>query len=107
MQQLNLVVVFIEGLLSFFSPCILPILPVYLSILSNSNVDVLKNGEDKFVKTALFKNTILFVLGISTTFFILGSSVNILSSFFSENKDYIMVIGGIIIFAIYNSSWIL
>ena len=74
MQQLNLVVVFIEGLLSFFSPCILPILPVYLSILSNSNVDVLKNGEDKFVKTALFKNTILFVLGISTTFFILGSS---------------------------------
>lgn len=97
MQQLNLVVVFIEGLLSFFSPCILPILPVYLSILSNSNVDVLKNGEDKFVKTALFKNTILFVLGISTTFFILGSSVNILSSFFSENKDYIMVIGGIII----------
>ena len=97
MQQLNLVVVFIEGLLSFFSPCILPILPVYLSILSNSNVDVLKNGEDKFVKTALFKNTILFVLGISTTFFILGSSVNILSSFFSKNKDYIMVIGGIII----------
>lgn len=97
MQQLNLVVVFIEGLLSFFSPCILPILPVYLSILSNSNVDVLKNGEDKFVKTALFKNTILFVLGISTTFFILGSSVNILSSFFSENKNYIMIIGGIII----------
>ena len=45
MQQLNLVVVFIEGLLSFFSPCILPILPVYLSILSNSNVDVLKNGR--------------------------------------------------------------
>ena len=97
MQQLNLVVVFIEGLLSFFSPCILPILPVYLSILSNSNVDVLKNREDKFIKTALFKNTILFVLGISTTFFILGSSVNILSSFFSENKDYIMLIGGIII----------
>ena len=97
MQQLNLVVVFIEGLLSFFSPCILPILPVYLSILSNSNVDVLKNGEDKFIKTALFKNTILFVLGISTTFFILGSSVNILSSFLSENKSYIMIIGGIII----------
>ena len=97
MEELNLLLVFIEGLLSFFSPCILPILPVYLSILSNSNVDILKNGEDKFVKTALFKNTILFVLGISTTFFILGSSVNILSSFFSENKDYIMVIGGIII----------
>lgn len=97
MEELNLLLVFIEGLLSFFSPCILPILPVYLSILSNSNVDMLKNGEDKFIKTALFKNTILFVLGISTTFFILGSSVNILSSFFSENKNYILIIGGIII----------
>ena len=97
MEELNLLLVFIEGLLSFFSPCILPILPVYLSILSNSNVDILKSGEDKFIKTALFKNTILFVLGISTTFFILGSSVNILSSFFSENKNYIMIIGGIII----------
>lgn len=97
MEELNLLLVFIEGLLSFFSPCILPILPVYLSILSNSNVDILKSGEDKFIKTAVFKNTILFVLGISTTFFILGSSVNILSSFFSENKNYIMIIGGIII----------
>lgn len=97
MQHLNLMVVFIEGILSFFSPCILPILPVYLSILSNSNTETLKGGQDKFVKTSLFKNTILFVLGISTTFFILGSSVNILSSFFIENKDYIMLIGGIII----------
>lgn len=97
MEELNLLLVFIEGLLSFFSPCILPILPVYLSILSNSNVDILKSGEDKFIKTALFKNTILFVLGISTTFFILGSSVNLLSSFFSENKNYILIIGGIII----------
>ena len=79
MQQLNFLLVFIEGLLSFFSPCILPILPIYLSILSNSNVDVLKNENNKFIKTSLFKNTILFVLGISTTFFILGSSVNILS----------------------------
>ena len=97
MEDLNLLVVFVEGVLSFFSPCILPILPVYLSILSNSNLENLKLGEDKFIKTSLFKNTILFVLGISTTFFILGSSVNLLSSFFSNNKNLIMLIGGIII----------
>lgn len=97
MEDLNLFVVFVEGLLSFFSPCILPILPVYLSILSNSSVESLKDNSNKFVKTSLFKNTILFVLGISMTFFILGSSVNILSSLFSNNKDLIMLIGGIII----------
>lgn len=95
MEKLNLVVVFIEGVLSFFSPCILPILPIYLSMLSNSSIENMKNG--KFIQGPLFKNTLFFVLGISTTFFILGSSVNALSSFFNTNKDLIMIIGGLII----------
>ncbi|MEG0855363.1 MAG: cytochrome c biogenesis protein/redoxin [Terrisporobacter sp.] len=95
MGQLNVLVVFIEGLLSFLSPCVLPILPIYLSILSNSSTENLKSG--KFTHSILFKNTIFFILGISSTFFILGSSVNALASFFSSNKDLIMIIGGIII----------
>ena len=95
MEKLNLVVVFIEGLLSFLSPCILPILPIYLSMLSNSSIENMKNGS--FIKSALFRNTLFFTLGISTTFFILGSSVNVLSSFFSANKNLIMMIGGSII----------
>ncbi|HBG2539822.1 TPA: redoxin family protein, partial [Clostridioides difficile] len=79
------------------SPCILPILPIYLSILSNSSVENLKEGKTSFIGSSLFKNTIFFALGISTTFFILGSSVKVLSMFFNENKDLIMFIGGIII----------
>lgn len=97
MQNVNLFLVFIEGIVSFFSPCILPILPIYLSILSNSSVECLKEGKTNFIRSSLFKNTIFFALGISTTFFILGSSVRVLSMFFSENKDLIMFIGGIII----------
>ncbi len=95
MEKLNFIVVFLEGLLSFFSPCILPILPIYLSMLSNSSIDDLKEG--KFIHSSLFKNTVFFTLGISMTFFILGSSVNALSTFFNANKDLIMTIGGIII----------
>lgn len=95
MEKLNLVVVFLEGVLSFFSPCILPILPIYLSMLSNSNIENLKSG--KFIRSSLFKNTLFFIIGISTTFFVLGSSVNSLSSFFNTNKDLIMIIGGFII----------
>ncbi|EGT4020155.1 redoxin domain-containing protein, partial [Clostridioides difficile] len=76
---------------------ILPILPIYLSILSNSSVENLKEGKTSFIGSSLFKNTIFFALGISTTFFILGSSVKVLSMFFNENKDLIMFIGGIII----------
>ena len=97
MENINLIVVFLEGLLSFLSPCILPILPIYLSILSNSSVENLKNNQFNFIKSSLFKNTIFFTLGISTTFFILGNSVNILRSFLTENKDIISFSGGIII----------
>ncbi|EQE47247.1 cytochrome c biogenesis protein/redoxin [Clostridioides difficile] len=97
MQNVNLFLVFIEGIVSFFSPCILPILPIYLNILSNSSVENLKEGKTSFIGSSLFKNTIFFALGISTTFFILGSSVKVLSMFFNENKDLIMFIGGIII----------
>lgn len=97
MDKFNLIVVFIEGMISFFSPCILPILPIYLSMLSNSSIDSLKNDKQTFIHSSLFKNTIFFTLGISVTFFILGSSVNVLKSFLNTNKDFIMIFGGIII----------
>lgn len=94
MERLNLIVVFLEGVLSFLSPCILPILPIYLSI-SNSSIDGLKSS--KFISSSLFRNTLFFTIGISTTFFILGSSVNVLSLFFNTNKNLIMIIGGLVI----------
>lgn len=97
MEHINLFLVFAEGVLSLFSPCILPLIPVYLSILSSSSVDNLKTGKVRFINSSLFKNTILFVLGISTTFFILGSSVNALNYFIKDNKNIIALIGGIII----------
>lgn len=95
MENLNLIMVFAEGLLSFLSPCILPILPIYLSMLSNSSIENMKN--ESFVKSELFRNTVFFTLGISATFFILGSSVNALSLFFNANKNLIALIGGAII----------
>ena len=68
MENINLFIVFVEGILSIFSPCILPILPIYLSMLSNSTISDMR--EAKFSSSLLMKNTIFFVLGISTTFFI-------------------------------------
>lgn len=97
MEHINLFLVFSEGVLSLFSPCVLPLIPIYLSILSSSSVDNLKAGKVKFMSSSLFKNTILFVLGISTTFFILGSSVNALNYFIKDNKNIIALIGGIVI----------
>ena len=95
MENINFFIVFIEGILSIFSPCILPILPIYLSMLSNSDIDEIRDSN--FKNGTLIKNTIMFTLGISTTFFILGSSISALSSFFNTNKNLIMIIGGIIV----------
>ena len=95
MENLNLILVFIEGLLSFFSPCVLPIIPVYISILSNSSQDIL-NNED-FKNSSLLKNTIFFTLGICTTFFLLSMTIGVFSQFFIDNKNLLMLIGGVLI----------
>lgn len=97
MEHINFIVVFVEGLLSFFSPCVISILPIYLAILSGSSVQNLKEGNVKLKDSPLLKNTILFVLGISTTFFILGSSINAFKHFFTSNKEIMTTIGGILI----------
>ena len=97
MEILNLFLVFIEGVLSLFSPCVLPMIPIYLGMLSNSSISSLKDGEVRFLNSSLFKNTIFFVFGISTTFFILGTSASLINTLFTEYKEIILVIGGIII----------
>lgn len=96
MENLKAFVVFFQGVISFFSPCVLPLIPVYLGILSSSNKG-LGDENIKFRNTSLFKNTVLFVLGISTVFFILGSSANLLNKALASNKDIFTFVGGIFI----------
>jgi cytochrome c-type biogenesis protein len=97
MGNINLLLVFMEGVFSLFSPCVLPLIPIYLGIMANSSVQSLKDGEVKFLNSTLFRNTVLFVLGISVTFFILGSSISLLSKFLISNKQVILIVGGILI----------
>ncbi|HLR34830.1 MAG TPA: cytochrome c biogenesis protein/redoxin, partial [Tissierellales bacterium] len=67
------------------------------AILSGSSVQNLKDGEVKLKDSPLVRNTVLFVLGISTTFFILGSSVRVLNHFITANRELLSTIGGILI----------
>lgn len=59
MEKINLLLVFMEGVLSFFSPCVLPILLVYLGILSSSSIENLKSKGHNFKNSNLFKNEVL------------------------------------------------
>lgn len=96
-NSVSFILVFLEGLLSFFSPCIIPLIPVYMSYLAGSGKKVNEDGSIAYDRKKVFLHTVFFTLGISFAFFILGMSFTALGSFFSENKLLITRIGGIII----------
>ncbi|MEG0368329.1 MAG: thiol-disulfide oxidoreductase-associated membrane protein CcdA2 [Coprobacillus sp.] len=83
--------VFIAGVLSFFSPCIFPLLPIYIgTLLDDEGKDVIKIKNITIHTTAIIK-TLVFILGISTVFFILGYGAGALSGIlYSPYTNYIM-----------------
>lgn len=89
---MNFIIVFFEGLFSFFSPCVLPLIPLYIGYLSGQNHD-----EDKPSRKKLFFLTICFIIGIFIAIFVLNISVQFISSFFKEHMTMITRIGGILI----------
>lgn len=89
--------IFLEGLLSFFSPCVLPLIPLYMAYLSSGAKIELANGETKYQTGKVFASTLMFVLGISCTFFILGLSIDIFKDFFNDYQNIIGIIGGTIV----------
>ena len=61
LQHITILTLFIEGLLSFFSPCVLPILPVYIGILAGQGEEK-QSGETIWDRRKVFTNTFLFIL---------------------------------------------
>lgn len=87
------VTVFLQGLLSFFSPCVLPLVPLYLGYLSGGA----EQGELYGKRGRLFVNTICFVIGISSAFFMMGLGVSAAGSFLNKNQAMVSRIGGILV----------
>ena len=88
---------FLEGLLSFVSPCVLPMIPLYMSYLAGENKSVDENGNITYKTGKVFFTTLFFVLGIATTFLILGLSLNIFSDFLNRYNEVISIIGGVLL----------
>lgn len=96
MLEIGLLSAFIAGLLAFISPCILPLVPVYISLMSNRAIyrsDDIKISERLY----LFLNSILFVLGFSIVFIILGSTATIIGQALQNYSSIIIRIGGVIL----------
>ena len=86
---------FSEGLLSFFSPCVLPLIPLYMSYLAGDNRMVDEDGNVHYQTGKVFLTTLFFVLGICLTFVLLGVSLNFVSAFLEAYNEVISIIGGV------------
>ena len=88
--------VFVQGLLSFFSPCVLPLVPLYMSYLAGGAKTVDENGVIHYPRRRVMVNTLFFVLGVSFTFFVLGFGFSSLGKFFSDSRSLFARISGIV-----------
>ena len=107
---ISAVTVFIQGLLSFFSPCVLPLVPLYLGYLAGGlNVGTGGGavqagdpgagpaGPGKRERLKLFIRVLFFTLGISGAFFVLGMGASAAGSFFNDNRMLFARIGGVLV----------
>lgn len=94
MKDISILLAFSAGLLSFLSPCVLPLVPAYISYLTGSSMKELKNGKTKIF--TLYKS-FGFVLGFSIIFILMGVSITSLGKLLITHKDSFRKIGGILI----------
>ena len=95
--SVSAVTVFLQGALSFFSPCVLPLVPLYVSYLAGGAAVVDADGVRRYPRGKIFLNTLFFVVGISFAFFLLGLSLTALGSFFSDYQVWFARTSGVII----------
>jgi cytochrome c-type biogenesis protein len=103
-SQVSLFAAFSAGLLSFISPCVLPLVPSYLSYITGLSVENLAKVEERErFKSAIMLNALLFIAGFSTVFIAFGASASLIGQVLYEYQDVIRKVGGvlIIIFGLY------
>ena len=97
MGGVPLIAAFTAGLLSFLSPCVLPLVPGYISMISGASVQDLKEGADSGVLRKVLFHSILFIAGFSIVFIGLGASATWLGQFLLSRMSALYRIAGVVI----------
>lgn len=97
---------FIAGLFSFLSPCVLPLVPGYMSMLSGIGVEQLRDG--KTPRTGVLSSAVAFVVGFSIVFIAFGASASAVGTFLRENRTFLTPIAGalILLFGLHLIGWL-
>jgi len=88
---------FLGGFLSFLSPCILPLIPSYVSYITGISLVEFRSGNKALIRKLTIINSISFVIGFSSVFILLGISASLIGYILSAYYDVIRIVGGIII----------
>lgn len=94
MTEISVFIAVTAGLLSFLSPCVLPIVPSYLSFVTGMTLEDLQETADR---RHVMVHSLLFVAGFSGVFIIMGASASFLGVFFQAYEEWIARIGGVLI----------
>src|ERR1700754_1047854 len=87
---------FAAGILSFLSPCVLPLVPGYISLISGVSIDGLKEGTSS--RSAVILNSLAFHAGLSVIFLVLGTTAGLVGAAITSNP-WVRIIGGLVIIA--------
>ncbi len=94
MNEIGLTTAFVGGILSFFSPCILPLLPVYISLFTGLSSTEISKGSSRL---RILFHTLMFVFGFSSVYLAMGAGSSIIGSIFLDYQDIWRIIGGVIL----------
>jgi cytochrome c-type biogenesis protein len=94
MPDVSIYTAFVAGLISFLSPCILPIVPGYISFLSGMSVEEIEGSGEKRL---LLVNSIFFITGFSVVFILLGASATMMGAFLTSKMSILTKIAGLVI----------
>jgi cytochrome c-type biogenesis protein len=90
-------IAFLYGLLSFFSPCVLPLIPSYFCFITGLSLEELTIAPKAAIRRKIMLSTLAFVLGFSLVFIILGASASYVGALLAEHKSIIRIVGGALI----------
>jgi cytochrome c-type biogenesis protein len=98
MNDVSYSISFLAGVLSFLSPCVLPLVPSYVSFITGISFEDLTKGSDKArIRLLTMTNSLAFIFGFSAIFISLGASSSAIGQFLFNYQDSIRIIGGILI----------
>src|SRR5437763_16260265 len=101
MTDVNIFVAFAAGILSFLSPCVLPLIPSYLSFVSGVSLDEMRSEHGRArVRWRVVLNSLAFIVGFSLVFISLGASASFLGGPFLRYRNTIRIRGGAFVFLV-------